>query len=184
MSDTGKMRKTYSIFFLLCTTLPAVLIYFSLIVEKQHIKNNIREKTEVGYNKSHLKKVSIASKDAHLLIEWENENEFEYNDLMHDVIKKEATKDSLIFWCLLDEEETIIKEKLEDLLCFLSGGYPIQSETQHLLEKIFKKLYCSSNLEESIFLSSTHIGRSPFQPGFCSELSTEVPTPPPNDNRI
>jgi hypothetical protein len=40
--------------------------------------------------------------------EWIEKNEFEYNDSMYDVVKKEETSKYYLFYCLNDEKEEIL----------------------------------------------------------------------------
>jgi len=178
------MKKALSIITILCFIIPAISVYIFLLAEKENIKKINREKVLTENNFNNWIKIELTEEEAQELIEWENDHEFEYKHNMYDVVKKEKSGDHLIYWCYQDEEESFVNEQIGELFSYLSGTHSTRPETRHLLEKIFKKLYCSSILEESIFLSSTNIGRSPFQLGFCSELSTEVPTPPPNDNRV
>jgi len=180
----SKMRKSLSIITLLCFIIPAISVYTFLLAEKENIKKINREKLFSENNFNNWIKIELTEEEAHHLIEWENDHEFEYNQNMYDVVKREQSGNHLIYWCYQDVEESLINEQLGELFSYLSGGHSTRPETRHLLEKVFKKLYCSTRGEETLFISSTLISKTPSQPGFCSESSTEVPTPPPNDNRI
>jgi hypothetical protein len=178
------MKKILSIITIFCFTIPVLSVYFFLLAEKENIKNLTHEKLFSEKKSTNWIKIELSEKEAHQLIEWENDHEFEYNQNMYDVVKREQSGNHLIYWCYQDIEESLINEQLGELFSYLTGGHSTRPETRHLLEKVFKKLYCSTRGEETLFISSTLISKTPSQPGFCSELSTEVPTPPPNDNRI
>lgn len=178
------MKKILSIITIFCFTIPALSVYFFLLAEKENIKNLTHEKLFSEKKSTNWIKIELSEKEAHQLIEWENDHEFEYNHIMYDVVKKEKSGSHLIFWCYQDVEESFVNEQLEELFSYLTGGHSTRPETQHLLKEIFKKLYCSIPKEDKIFVHAVALSSRPFQHIYCSEFSTEVPTPPPNDNRV
>jgi hypothetical protein len=178
------MKKILSIITIFCFTIPALSVYFFLLAEKENIKNLTHEKLFSEKKSTNWIKIELSEKEAHQLIEWENDHEFEYNQNMYDVVKREQSGNHLIFWCYQDVEESFVNEQLEELFSYLTGGHSTRPETQHLLKEIFKKLYCSIPKEDKFFVHAVALSSRPFQHIYCSEFSTEVPTPPPNDNRV
>lgn len=178
------MKKALSIITILCFIIPAISVYIFLLAEKENIKKINREKVLTENNFNNWIKIELTEEEAQELIEWENDHEFEYKHNMYDVVKKEKSGEHLIYWCYQDEEESFVNEQIGELFSYLSGTHSTRPETRHLLEKIFKKLYCSTQGEKTLFLVFTFLSRTTTQLGYCSDLSSEVPTPPPNVNRI
>lgn len=49
-------------------------------------------------------------------LRWEHEKEFEYKKEMYDVIRTEVCGDTTIYFCWMDNEETLLNQKLTNWL--------------------------------------------------------------------
>jgi len=178
------VRKLASLLIICCLTLPAVGLYFFLNAEINSIKkSNQQLAVEKQIDENHIV-ITMSNQDIDKMIDWENDHEFEWNRRMFDVKKQEKKADSIIFWCRLDVEETLINEQLDKLFGFLTGARSNQSETQHLLEKIFKKLYCPFEENIPVRVLAAKSEHRAMTPTHWESLSQTISTPPPDDKLI
>jgi hypothetical protein len=103
---------------------------------------------------------------------------------MYDVVKKEKSGNHLIYWCYQDLEESFVNEQIGELFSYLTGGHSTRPETRHLLEKIFKKLYCPLQDEISFQLLTLQIQQSGMKITHWQNLTQVIPSPPPDDKLI
>jgi hypothetical protein len=178
------MKKALSIITILCFIIPAISVYIFLLAEKENIKKVNREKTLSENNFNNWIKIELTEEEAQELIEWENDHEFEYKHNMYDVVKKEKSGNHLIYWCYQDLEESFVNEQIGELFSYLTGGHSTRPETRHLLEKIFKKLYCPLQDEISFQLLTLQIQQSGMKITHWQNLTQVIPSPPPDDKLI
>lgn len=92
-------------------------------------------------------------------LRWEHDREFEYNGQMYDVSKRIEKGDSTHFYCYWDKLETLVNQKLADLIAtHTKGGDPSQNETQLILS-LFKAVYLNVLYESNLFLSNAELKR-------------------------
>lgn len=92
-------------------------------------------------------------------IRWEHEREFEYKGQMYDVLKKDSSKDSIIYWCYWDREETEVNEKIKLAVSEISPSGNSGPENEKRISDFLKGMYCNSL---PLFLSEIYFPRFVF----------------------
>lgn len=118
---------------------------------------------------------------AHKELEWHRKDEFEFRSKLYDVVFKEDSGDTTLYWCWPDEEETQLGEDFKSMLAQAWGSDPFQKENQGRLTRFLKKNFQlpSGQVVQEV---SDLVLRSvfPFSENYSSLSSTPPDPPPPN----
>jgi hypothetical protein len=100
----GKLTSIFLLTCLCCALLGYHLVFhFQLAAVKSEMKAFLRDQ------KDHKELTQIIlSKPESNLLDWEDENEFRYRGEMYDVIQMKSTGDTVTFYCIADEKETVL----------------------------------------------------------------------------
>jgi hypothetical protein len=176
------VKKILTILIIVGFIAPALVVYAYLLREKNLVKEaNSYENTSL-VARAELIELKFSLDEIEQQIDWENEHEFEWKNKMYDVVRQEKKADSIRFWCKYDDEETLINEQLGEVIAYFFVGNSTKRETQQLLEKVFKNLYCylPEKQVHSILASQlSHHASASFLLNECNRL---IPSPPPEDN--
>lgn len=132
-----------------------------------------------GIDKKELAILKFTVDEAQTKLCWEHSKEFEYDGEMYDVVETQVTRDSVLYWCWRDHEETRLNKQLDDLVAQALGNNRQHKENQEKLIDFCKSLYCSKAQVMNVSLDSkTVIFFSPCTVSCISCLDTP-PVPPP-----
>ena len=137
------MRKHFHISFLLLILLcPTALAYLFFAWQKHQVKERVKAQLLAGMDVSELTELKFSAADAAVLLEWEEEHEFEYQGQMYDVVDVSIEGDSICYRCYQDQAESRLKEELRRLLARpLRDDSATADNTQRLMT-FFQSLFC------------------------------------------
>lgn len=175
-----KQLISLSLIFLLVA--PFWISYSSIHLQKYQIKKEIKKNIIAGIDDSELVLLKFTSGEVNKKLVWEHSKEFEYNDIMYDIIKTEVKNDSVYYWCWKDSEETMLNNRLKSLVSKAVEG---NKESKDRLQRL-----------TFFFSSLTHTNYNPFSFWGIQIVSTlydqkyifyplvinEIKTPPPRYN--
>lgn len=110
--------------------------------------------------------------------EWEEENEFEYQGKMYDVVDLELIGDSIVYHCWPDDEESYLNKKLEDFLDHYAG-HPVSTKNKKRPSPpVFKCFFESKNDNDGKLICVTNSFPAEYSTNYVSPVSP-VDIPPP-----
>ena len=136
----------------------------------------MKEMIAEGGHKQGLTMLSFAKADLHL-IEWEHDQEFEYQHTMYDVVRQEESKDSITYYCIKDHEESKLKAAVTDLL-LRAQGQPLQKGQQIQLSLFLRALICPTAQEYNDKITLDRGKMPAYLVDFGGRIAA-APIPPP-----
>jgi hypothetical protein len=99
-----KRKGSWILLFVIAFNIGGVYLFF--LLQRAAIRSSISRKIESGNYESHLHQLTFSASEAANL-HWEHKDkEFRHEGLMYDVVSTEKINDSVIYYCIADEEET------------------------------------------------------------------------------
>tara|TARA_R110000823_G_scaffold266883_1_gene386800 strand:- start:236450 stop:237004 length:555 start_codon:yes stop_codon:yes gene_type:complete len=90
--------------------------YIILKYQQYQVKKEMIQQIKAGVSDADLTQIRITSKNENELL-WEDGEEFRYKGIMYDVVKTETLdKETTIYHCLTDTQETNLLAELQDIL--------------------------------------------------------------------
>ena len=124
-------------------------------VVKHQIKKQVKQSIAAGLKKSELHFLKFSKSEIDKKVNWKHDDEFEFNGFMYDIVERDQTSDSLLFWCWLDKVETELNVKLKKLTAMAYGQNPQEQENKQIVQQFYQNLFCSDIQEISILKSTT-----------------------------
>jgi hypothetical protein len=147
-----------SIFLLFSLIFPTTFTYLSLKNHQHIVKKEIKKSIINGIEKNKLTLLIFSNKKLKEL-KWKHDKEFEYKNLMYDIVYRYTKNDSTFLWCWPDNKETALNKQLNNLLFGALKNNRKRNNTQKLLDNFFKNLYNNTltdikiiNISEEILL--------------------------------
>jgi hypothetical protein len=99
----------------LSINLPMLITKQYLEQQRKAIRKEVKAKINAGLKDSELIRLAFEKSVFESQIIWHKAYEFEYNDVMYDIVRQIPSQDSIIYMCWQDDDESIIKKKLNDI---------------------------------------------------------------------
>lgn len=91
-------------------------VYISFEIKEHYIKKDIKRRIKQGVPEGELAQIIYKPSNKNQF-EWKHKAEFRYNGTMYDIVRRETLNDSTqIFYCINDEQETVLFKDLEKQL--------------------------------------------------------------------
>lgn len=112
-------------------------------------------------------------------IQWKESNEFSYNGLMYDIVKKNIDGEYTIYECINDKQEDQLFAKLDELVKkTTSKNKNVPQRTRIMLQLLIHEAMINEQTKYDIDIQSiTFSSNNNF---LTRAIFDEVPTPPPN----
>lgn len=180
-----RVRQLLSILLALSLVAPFLGTGGWLHKEKCARRNEVKHQILAGMDKADLVLLKFSQKQVNTELRWEHAGEFEYQSQMYDIVESSLQGDSIYYWCWADQAETVINQRLDDLIemALLSKTTndrdQQQKQQKHVID-FFKSLYHD---QQYGFLSLSHHHTS--KPVIKSDLPypgfwCAPPSPPPD----
>lgn len=105
------------VYFLLITlNIPSFLTQIWIYNQKRLIRKEVKRCIEAEINISELIILHFTTDEIKTQLKWEHSTEFEYNNQMYDIVKKQFNGKQYTFWCWLDNKETKLNQNLSLLV--------------------------------------------------------------------
>ena len=152
------VNRFVAIFLLLSLLAPLAVTIGILQHRKREVRHEVKERMLAGLSDQDLVQIKVHRKDAHRLLDWEHEGEFEYEGVMYDIVRRQSTPDSLVYWCWEDRAETRLNDDLQRAIAMGQEQDPAQKDQQSKFQSFLKSLWIMQGhvrwLVERFFSSS------------------------------
>ncbi|MEZ4773780.1 MAG: hypothetical protein R3D00_11405 [Bacteroidia bacterium] len=171
-------KNIISVFLLLCLFAPFLGIYTLLHLQKFFLRKEIKHHLLTLSEHQDLVEISLSHAQASLL-HWPEPDEFEFEGQMYDVVSQEMHKDTVVYWCWPDKEESRLNQRLSYLVNHASGHNPIRQKNQQRLIHFFHTLFRSERF--TWHLQNRERAKNPevFSPLIYCSVCLSPPIPPP-----
>lgn len=136
------MRRVISISLLLSLVIPITAIITHFQIEQRNIRKAVKHRMLEGIDHHELERLAFHVGDVDDL-EWKHSLEFEYRAQFYDIVSTEYKRDSIIYFCWWDNDETALHKKLDALMASLMQRDPVQQQKQTRIADFFRSLYCT-----------------------------------------
>ena len=109
------VRKSFTLFLLLIFLVQVMGCYFAFRLRQIELKNEVHSYLKTHTNDNHLTHFQLKLQNGVVdeQFEWENENEFQHEGKMYDVIERTITGNIMVMHCLEDKKETELLKVFE-----------------------------------------------------------------------
>ena len=167
------MQKSLGAFLLLVFLFNLAGIFAVFKLQKMLIRNEMMQLLQSPVFEKELTVIRSSPGKQHL--EWENDNEFCYQGTMYDVVKKKINSPGESeFYCITDEDETLLRSNLIEMM-------KKNNSSQQALNNLFKLLgsvFLPAKKVTIDFFSETSLTYHFSFPGILP-AEASVLTPPP-----
>jgi hypothetical protein len=158
---------------------PFLGTYSWLQYEKAQVKKQVKRKMISELDQKELVLLKLSKLEAEKELNWEHSKEFEYHEQMYDVVSTEIVGDSIHYYCWLDQKETLLNKKLNDLVNKILRNEPLQKKSTESLSDFMKGLFYCDKEQMNFQLASSEL-IAVFQKRFLfSDYKLSPPVPPP-----
>lgn len=141
---------------------PVVLTFNYLRIQKKIIRKEVKHFLIEETHLEELVLLCFSVRESKEVLKWNHEKEFEYNDEMYDVVKRESKGDSLYFWCWWDHEETKLNRQLDEWLSKALGTHSKHHKQQLRLKQFLQNLYHNRVEHKTPTKENIHIPYPPY----------------------
>lgn len=172
------MKKSISILLLFILAINIAGFIFIFEIQRYTIKKEVAKTISNYFPINKISVISISVENNKYLV-WNDKNEFKYNGLMYDVIKKEILSNGTVkYYCLIDKDENNLNNKITN---FVNNNLDSQSKTNDIskiLVKLFAVNYISAKKIEFVFCNNLQ-KINLFTTEFYTSLKLDLQSPPP-----
>jgi hypothetical protein len=134
-------RVLISLVLLACFLLPLGGAYTFLMVRREAVRRNVKERLIACIDRSELVQFRFSDKDLRTLKMDTARKEFETDGLMFDIVYCSNKNDTTMLWCWPDHQETNLNMRLDDLAARAFGTDTKNKQVQSDLLQFFALLY-------------------------------------------
>ena len=139
---------------LACLILPVVSTLGWLNYKKFKVRKKVKREIIAGISRDKLVLLGFLSSETKTKLRWEHSKEFEFDNQMYDIVETNQVKDSVYYWCWLDNDETQLNKHLKTVAEKTFNTNPQKKEKQNQLIVFFKGLYCEKFTSPNLSLYS------------------------------
>jgi hypothetical protein len=133
------MKRLISIIFLSLLVMKIGGYFAFLSVQQIILKEEIEERIIKNLPKENLAKLSFSS-DEFTKIDWqEQDKEFYYKHKLYDIVRSEFNGENHVFYCLSDEKETVIYDKILQISQVQNDELPVKNTMASFLNLLLLK---------------------------------------------
>jgi len=138
-------RTITGIILFLCLTAPFVGLYVWLEVQKDINRKAVFLSVLKTLPDKELSHFHFSKPDAALLLKWKEDNEFEYQNTMYDVISLETNIDSVHIVCWCDIKETCLNNTIKQIVKGMVNQNPLNNKTGKTIFRFLQTLFVEKN---------------------------------------
>jgi hypothetical protein len=174
------LKKIISIFLIIVLFAPFWLTFSIYHLEKKTIKKSVKKLLISQLDENQLVTLKFSKDELYIKLRWEHSKEFEFNEVMYDIVKSEEKADSVTYLCWQDDEETALNRNFLDML-----QSALQKDKK--ANKLFSQLVSAQFnylLFEFPFLGKNNLYKTIFYfsqiNNFYKSINISPSPPPPN----
>jgi hypothetical protein len=164
---------------MLCLVIPFLLPYAYLKTKQSVLKKQFKARMAGSAGNDELVTLKFSKNQASQWLNWEKDDEFEFESQMYDVVEKTSSADSVSFTCWKDDEESKLKRQMKSFVARALDRDPGNNCNQFLIAKFIKTLYCDPGKRTEIYKNPVKQLFSDFKGCDILNPKASPPTPPP-----
>ena len=173
------MKKTLSISLLIIIAIATIFPFAYLKMERKAIKKAIKHKIIAGIDKEELVLLVFHKNEVDQQVKWKHSKEFQYKGEMYDIVEKEIIGNEIYYWVWWDKEETVLNQKLANLVRQNFAQNPYQNNKNQVINHFFKTLYFSEKTTIQLDVVKNEISHCTLYSENFSLWQQSPPVPPP-----
>jgi len=170
--------KVLGILLIFCFVAPLATTYIILKYQKKQVKREVKWKMIIGIDKEELVLLKFTEEEKQTQLNWNDSKEFEYKGEMYDIVETKIVGDTIYYWCWLDNEETELNKKIDDIVFYVLGHDKQRKESQKRIENLYKSLYFNPLPNWNYFVIQSDRTTIPYKYSYKS-ISYPPLVPPP-----
>ena len=115
--------------------------------QKKAIRREVKAKINAGLKDEQLVRFAFNKSEISSKIVWHKTHEFEYQNKMYDIVRKNETTDSIVYFCWQDNDESEIKKKLNTISVLEWNKNKDKDQQKDRQNEYYKNLICSVKYE-------------------------------------
>jgi hypothetical protein len=135
------MRQFKAISLVALLVLPGMICFCFLQWQKAHVRHDVKERLISGIDRDSLTKLTFSVHESQSLLEWEHEREFNYAEVMYDIVETFQNGDSITYYCWKDDDETHLNDLLSSLTTSSLDQDPKNKSQRSVATNILKVHY-------------------------------------------
>jgi hypothetical protein len=170
------------VWFCLLIFLPQAFHFAFVNFLKYKIKKEVKIYLANNELEEEIVKFKFAISEVETAIAWEEKNhEFEFQEMMYDIIRSEIYGDSITYYCFLDSKESIFKQKLNSFSQKNLFAQQEKKKIDHLLIEYLETLFFNES-NSFLFAHFSNILKNENSTEKPIQILKEIPVPPPKDS--
>ncbi|MCB9246338.1 MAG: hypothetical protein H6606_07880 [Flavobacteriales bacterium] len=164
---------------LICSLiLPFTGTYVLLKHKQKQVRREVKRTLLRKIDPQQLVLLKFHHADLDRMVNWKHSKEFQFKDVMFDIVASERIGDTIAYRCWPDKSETELNKKLGRLVAFACGRLPESKQTEDKLSNFFRSFYFQEPMDHVNLLPIIAQWHLPDRDNCCS-MSVDPPTPPP-----
>tara|TARA_B100000508_G_scaffold141092_1_gene146377 strand:+ start:21042 stop:21512 length:471 start_codon:yes stop_codon:yes gene_type:complete len=152
--------------------------------ERQAIRKKVKHQIMEVTSNDELISFTFDQADTSKVLRWKHSKEFEYNNEMYDVVRREYHGDQVTYFLWWDHDETKLNRKVNQLASSLFDRSPTKERSSQQLSFFLSQLY-TEEIESFVLHHKQHEEEHFFSYLMNIEsVHLSNPSPPPKDLRI
>lgn len=176
---TSLIKKYLGILLLFFLVSPYFFSYIFLKNEIRLVKKKAKHKIEEAIAFEDLTKLTFSINEVKELLVFKGEKEFEYKGNMYDIIYSNKSDNNITYWCVNDNEETALNNKVNDLLTLMLQKNAKKSTHQRIVAKYFPNYYQNKTERLLSVYHLSQIHQNSIYRFSCKTFQTAPDSPPP-----
>ena len=174
------IRRIMPVIFLIVFFMPVSSTYFLFKIRQTGIRQSVEKTMDEGGEEHRIEVLKIPfSVEKQGDFERTEENEFRYKGKMYDVVRLEKHGNSTWYWCMWDEDETALEDKLSVAEGRAAGAFAYNENTEEMISFFLNSLYIHNSEYVFYFPVKYLIATRPSKRYIRVNRSLTPPTPPP-----
>lgn len=129
----------------LSINLPLLITKNYLELQRKTVRRAVKAKINEGLKDSELIRLAFEKSSFESKIIWHKADEFEYKNIMYDIVRQLPSQDSIIYMCWQDDDESIIKRKLNELSSLEWYKNRTKDKQKERQLEFYKNLICTNH---------------------------------------
>ena len=173
------MKATIATILLALLLLPFGGSYLFLGLKKSQAKKQAALAIANVENPVEIVELSFSENQLQNDLRWEHAGEFEYQGQMYDIISKEVKGDTTYFKVYWDKVETLVNQRLKELIALHLNGDDDQSDDAMLVLSLSKAIYLQPSFNSTSLFQYRKEPQFIETPIFYSYSISGIDAPPP-----
>jgi len=151
------MKKFLSTTLIVSFYLSALIQISRTCYELNSIQRKVKQNLNSFCDHKEIKIIKFSQFDVGRMINWKDENEFEFQGRMYDVISSRSEGDTIIYNCYDDKQESVKREELKSMFLDFFSNHQSRKSVLHKFDVVNKILFPPQIYHLQNFLTGSEV---------------------------